>query len=166
MKDDINSNLKDVLATIHLEFTKSAFLIDLIKPDSGSLYVEIVQSIRQDEEEVQSIKINSSILPELIKVLQAYQEKINPIQENQKKHQRKPNVSKKITTIKLNHFTKKQKDEIQKCYLKGISLDELAIQFRQKKEVIKMILRNRNIEIVSKKQSTRKYWKKSLRKRR
>lgn len=146
MKDDINDNLKNILQTTHLEFTKSAFLIDLVKHENKSLYVEIVQSICQDEEETQSIKINSSVLPELIEVLQEYQEKIDSTKKLQE------NSAKKITTIKSNHFTEEQKDEIQKRYLKGLSLDELVVQFRQKKEVIEMILRNRNIEIVSNKQ--------------
>lgn len=159
MKDDLKDNLKDILQTTHLEFTKSAFLIDLIRHDSKNLYVEIVQSIRQDEEEIQSIKINSSVLPELIKVLQEYQEKIDSIT--------KPAINiKKITTIKQNHFTEEQKDEIQNRYLKGISLEELALQFGQKKDIIEMILRNRNIEIVSNKQPRKKYWRNSWRKKR
>ncbi len=157
MKDDISHNLKNILQTTHLEFTKSAFLIDLIKHENTSLYVEIVQSINEDDNETQSIKINSSVLPELIKVLQAYQKVIN---------RKAKNSVKNITTIKSNHFTEEQKDEIQRRYLKGISLDDLVVQFRQKKEVIEMILRNRNIEIVSNKlpkKQWRKYWRRRRR---
>ncbi len=144
-------------------------MIDLVKHENESLYVEIVQSIsirkEKEEEEVQSIKINSSVLPELIKVLQGYQEKINRTKNENQEESVIINNSKHITTIKSNRFTEEQKDELQKRYLKGVSLKDLVIQFRQKKEVIEMVLRNRNIEIVSNKQSIRKYWKKSWRKR-
>jgi hypothetical protein len=40
--------MKEILETTQLQFDKSAFLIDLVKHDSGSLYVEIAQTINND----------------------------------------------------------------------------------------------------------------------
>ena len=59
--------MKEVLETTQLEFDKSAFLIDLIKHYSGSLYIEIIQTIYADQKDGQSIKINPSILTDIKK---------------------------------------------------------------------------------------------------
>ncbi len=44
-----------------------------------------------------------------------------------------------------------------KRYLKGISLQELSTQFGHEEKIIEMILRNRDIEIVSNKDKRRKW---------
>ena len=62
--------MKDIIETTLLEFDKSAFLIDLVKHENGELYVEIIQTILNDKKGEQSIKINASVLTELISVLQ------------------------------------------------------------------------------------------------
>ncbi len=40
--------MKEIIETTQLEFDKSAFLIDLVKLESGSLYIEIVQTINNN----------------------------------------------------------------------------------------------------------------------
>jgi len=37
--------MKEIIETTQLEFDKSAFLIDLVKHEAGSLYIGIVQTI-------------------------------------------------------------------------------------------------------------------------
>ncbi|OQX80903.1 MAG: hypothetical protein B6D61_01410, partial [Bacteroidetes bacterium 4484_249] len=68
--------MKEILETTQLEFDKSAFLIDLVKHESGKLYIEIIQTIIQDQKYYQTIKINPSILTDLLRILQNYQAKI------------------------------------------------------------------------------------------
>jgi hypothetical protein len=68
--------MKDILETVPLEFDRSAFLIDLVKHSNGSLYIEITQTIYNDNKDGQTIKINPSVLTEIIKVLKDYNEKI------------------------------------------------------------------------------------------
>ncbi len=124
--------MKEILETTQLEFTKSAFLIDLVKHDSGSLYVEIVQTIYESQKGGQSIKINSSILTDIIQVLQNY-------------HAKMPDK----TTTNSIHLTETDKQKIQDRYLKGISVKDLALQLDQSDELIEMVLRNKGIQIVS-----------------
>ncbi len=45
--------MKEILETTQLEFDKSAFLIDLVKHQSGNLYIEITQTINPDRDTLQ-----------------------------------------------------------------------------------------------------------------
>lgn len=140
--------MKEILETTQLEFDKSAFLIDLVKHESGKLYIEIVQTINLDQKSSQSIKINPSILTDLLRVLQNYQAKISNSESFSKKH---------LTDI--------DQKKIQEYYFKGISIKELALQFDQTAELIEMILRNKGIQIVSNKLPKRQSWRKRKRNR-
>ncbi len=123
--------MKTILETTQLEFDKSAFLIDLIKHDNGQLYIEIVQTILNTNEKAESIKINPSVLFDIIKVLQNY-------------HRKLPKESK----LELKQITDIDQEKIQYNYLRGVPIKDLAMQFDQESELIEMILRNRGIEIV------------------
>ena len=123
--------MKEILETTQLEFDKCAFLIDLVKHESGLLYIEIVQTINDNSKDGQTIKINPSVLSDIIKVLQNYQAKIPGKIDKQTKH-----------------ITEEDKQKVQDRYLKGVSLKDLAIQFDQSEELIEMVLRNRGIVIV------------------
>ena len=135
--------MKDIIETTLLEFDKSAFLIDLVKHENGELYVEIIQTILNDKKGEQSIKINASVLTELISVLQNYQTKLP----------QKYKFSKK-------NFSEIDKQKIQESYLKGVSSKDIAIQFNCKIELIEMALRNRGIEIFSNEMPKPKFWRK------
>ena len=134
--------MKDIIETTQLEFDKSAFLIDLVKHENGELYVEIIQTILDNNKGSQTLKINASVLIELIKVLQNYQTKLP------KKYKTTP-----------KHLTDVDKQKIQENYFKGGSLKDIAMQFNQSIELIEMVLRNRDIEIVSNEMPKSKYWR-------
>lgn len=136
--------MKTILETTQLEFDKSDFLIDLIEHDNGQLYVEIVQTILYSNKKADSIKINSSVLSDIIKVLQNYYAKLP---ENSK--------------LDIKHITELDQKKIQERYLKGVSIKDLAMQFDQTSELIEMILRNKGIEIVGNRFSKPKFWRKT-----
>ena len=106
--------MKTILETTQLEFDKSDFLIDLVEHDNGQLYVEIVQTILNTNEKAETIKINPSVLSDIIKVLQNYQAKL-------------PKESK----LEIKHITEIDQEKIQKNYLKGVSIKDLAMQSDQ-----------------------------------
>lgn len=122
--------MKETLKTTQLEFDKSSFLIDLIELNTGKMYIEITQTINADNKDVQIIKINPTILSDILDVLQKYQS----------------DISNRNNTRKLV-LTEKEQNKIQDRYLKGVSINELALQFDETEETIEMILRNKGIEI-------------------
>ncbi len=136
--------MKTVIETTQLEFDKSDFLIDLVKHDNGLLYIEIIQSIFDSDERSNSIKINPTVISDIIKVLQNYRAKI-------------PNVPNENTV----HITDIEQEKIQKRYLKGVTIKDLAMQFEQSPELIKMILRNKGFEIVRNEMPKHSYWRKN-----
>lgn len=134
--------MKTILETTQLEFDKSDFLIDLVKHENGKLYIEIVQTILNTNKKSESIKINPSVLSDIIKVLQDYQTKLPQKSE-----------------LELKHITEIDQQKIQNNYLKGVTIKDLAMQFDQEQELIEMILRNKGIEIVENAMLKPKYWK-------
>ena len=136
--------MKTIIETTQLEFDKSDFLIDLVEHENGLLYIEIIQNIIGSKNEKSSIKINPTVLSDIIKVLQNYHAKI-PIRSG----------------LKNKHITDIEQQKIQEQYLKGISIKDLAMQFDQTPELIKMILRNKGIEIVGNKLPKSKFWRKN-----
>lgn len=156
--------MEEILKTTLLEFEKSVFIIDLIKHDSGKQYIRILQTI-QDEEtnNKRAIKINPSLLSELLKVLNAYQELIP---DNKEKQQPKQTTQDTETTkFRARAFTESDKTEIQNRYLKGVSIADLTIQFDCKAELIEQVLRNNNIVIVDNNPPKSFHYKKFRRKR-
>jgi hypothetical protein len=134
--------MKTILETTQLEFDKSDFLIDLVEHENGQLYIEIVQTILNTNKKAESIKINPSVLSDIIKVLQNYQAKL-------------PKESK----LEIKHITELDQEKIQQNYLKGVSIKDLAMQSDQKPELIEMILRNKGIEIVENTLPKPKFWR-------
>lgn len=124
--------MKEILKTTQLEFDKSSFLIDLIELNTEKIYIEITQTINAENKDVQIIKINPTILSDILDVLQKYQSDIYD-----------RNITRKLI------LTEKEQNKIQDRYLKGVSINELAIQFEETEENIEMILRNKGIEIES-----------------
>ncbi|MBV6484313.1 MAG: hypothetical protein KFKLKKLM_00809 [Flavobacteriales bacterium] len=122
--------MKEILKTTQLECDKSSFLIDLIELNTEKLYVEITQTINTENKDVQVIKINPTILSDILGVLQKYQS----------------DISDRNNTRKLI-LTEKEQNKIQNRYLKGVSINELALQFEETEENIEMILKNMGIEI-------------------
>jgi hypothetical protein len=135
--------MKKIIETTQLEFNKSVFLIDLIKHDSGLLYIEILQTIFEDVNQAHSIKINPVILSDIIKVLQNYHA-----------------IIAKNTDVYSKHLTEDIQQKIQDRYLRGVSIKDLVLQFDQSKELIEMVLRNKGIQIDTIKIPQPRYWKK------
>ena len=144
--------MKTILETSQLEFDKSDFLIDLVEHENGQLYVEIVQTILNTNKKPETIKINPSVLSDIIKVLQNYQAKLP-----------------KESNLEIKHITEIDQNKIQDRYLKGVTIKDLAMQFDQTSELIEMILRNKGLEIVEnelpKPTFSRKNYKRKRRKR-
>jgi hypothetical protein len=134
--------MKKIIETTQLEFDRSFFLIDLIKHDSGLLYIEISQTIFEDIYHAHSIKINPVVLSDIIKVLQNYHA-----------------IIAKNTDVYSKHLTDDIQQKIQDRYLRGVSIKDLILQFDQSKELIEMVLRNKGIQIDTIEMSPR-YWKK------
>lgn len=137
--------MKTIIETTHIEFGKSSFLIDLIEHSNKKLYVEIIQVILNSNEKAESIKINPTVLPDIIKVLQDYQNKL-------------PNKS----DLELSYISENDQQKIQNNYLKGVPIKDLEMQLGHKRELIEMILRNKGIEIVDNNlpKSRKRYFKK------
>ncbi len=125
--------MKQVLKTTLLEYDKSTFLIDLVMHESEKLYISITQTIPKMDmsPSKQEIKINPSILSDLLVVLSSY-EKHLPTSNSRS----------------YGHLTNASQSEIVKRYLKGVPLKDLAMQFDFKQELIEQVLRNKGIEIV------------------
>lgn len=134
--------MKTILETTQLEFDKSDFLIDLVEHENGQLYIEIVQTILNTNKKAESIKINPSVLSDIIKVLQNYQAKLP-----------------KEWKLELKHITENDQEKIQSSYLKGVSIKDLVMRFEQTSELIEMVLRNKGIEIVENTLPKPKFWR-------
>ncbi|MBL4745458.1 MAG: hypothetical protein JKY08_03740 [Flavobacteriaceae bacterium] len=134
--------MKTILETTQLEFDKSDFLIDLVEHDNGQLYIEILQTIINTNKRAETIKINPSVLLDIINVLQKYQAKL-PIESK----------------LDIKYITEIDQKKIQQNYLKGVSIKNLAMLSDQKPELIEMILRNKGIEIIENILPKPKFWR-------
>ena len=134
--------MKELIDTTLLEFEKSGYLIDLVKHQSGQLYVEVEQHIYDELEGKRVIKINASVLPDLINVLQKYRALLPQ--------------AKDTNTL---YITERQQVDIQRNYLKGIPIESLSLQTGIKVDLIEMILRNKGIYLVSEKEGKPRYWR-------
>lgn len=135
--------MPDIIHTTLLEYDKSAFLIDLVKHHKGRLFVEVVQTIHEQEQYKQSIKINPDAIPDIIRILQEYQLKI---------------PKRKIETIQFDVA------KIKRYYLKGITIKDLAMQNDCPIKTIENILRNQGLEIVANKPKRRRFWNRKRKK--
>lgn len=130
--------MKNVIETTLLEFDKSNFIIQLVEMNFGTPYIEINQTINA-ENSVVSLKLNPAVVSDIIKVLQNYYAKIDQ----------------KYTGLRT-FISDDDQQKMVKRYLKGDSIQDLALQFDQSPELIEMILRNKNIVVVSNNQQKRK----------
>lgn len=153
--------MEEILETTLLEYEKSTFLIDLVKHTNQKLYIQIVQTIQHEDQDStqQKIKINPSVLKDIVAVLDTYY-KLIPV--GQTVSPAKNNPATKRSSKKL--LTEKDKTEIQNRYLKGVPIRELTIQFDRTAEVIEQVLRNKGIAIVDNK-LPKVYFKKKFRRR-
>jgi len=136
--------MEEILKTTLLEYEKSAFLIDFVKHSSGKKYVRITQTIHDEaSDHLRTIKINPSLLIDIVKVLNAYHDLFPVIKDEPKRIEN--------DTRRPKGLTEPQKTAIQERYLKGVSIPDLTIQFDCKAELIEQILNNNGIAIVDNK---------------
>lgn len=126
--------MEEILKSKLLEYDKSTFLIDLIKHKSGAKYVSIQQTIEGDPQK-QKIKINPTVLADLIKLLETYLFEIVPYNN----------------ALDKTFFSDDKQQELIERYLKGVSIEDLMLQFDCSKQIIEQILLNKEIEIVDNK---------------
>jgi len=124
--------MKEILETVLLEFDQSSFLIELVRHTNDRKYIEINQTIYENKADDNLIKINPSVLNELIEVLLNYKDKISDER-----------------TRDSNRTWDEKKRKIQRLYLKGIPIKDLVLLFGYSKNFIETILQNSGIEIVS-----------------
>jgi acyl carrier protein len=123
--------MEEPIESTILEYKKSIFQIDLIQRNSGLKYVAIKQTIKEQNEN-HLLKIDSTILVDIIFVLESYLKKIS------------------ASTIvgKNAYFSDIKQQSIIERYLKGLNIADLAMQFDCSNEIIELIIRNRNIPLV------------------
>lgn len=128
----MEENVKQVL----LEYGKRTFHIDLVRHSNGQLYISLQQVIHLEDDaiEQQKIKINPSILDDLIEVLTCFQAEL-------------PYECKRVQFRK--YFTKERKQELISRYFKGLSIKDLSLQFDCSQHIVEQILSNNGIELVS-----------------
>jgi ribosome-associated toxin RatA of RatAB toxin-antitoxin module len=154
--------MEEILKTTLLEYEKSAFVIDLVKHNSGKLYIQILQTIQDEESNhKRAIKINPSLLSDMVAVLNTYKTFVPNIKDSGQTIQNET-----TNKIRPKSLTETEKSAIQSRYLKGVSISDLSIQFDCKKELIEQILNNNGIAIVYNKLPESKPFKEFKRRRR
>ena len=122
--------MKEIIDKYTLAYDKSTYGLKLIRVGSNSFYVDITQTIHALEE-VNSIKINPTALPDIIEILKRYKQFVDESPINHPKY-----ISQAVQQI------------IQDRYLKGVSIEDIALQTGKTEELIETVLRGRDIEIV------------------
>lgn len=128
--------MEETLDTVLLEYDKSTFIIDLVKHSNGKLYIAVEQIVHglNHENYSQKIKINPSILDDIIEALLNLKKKL---------------PKNKAVSSSKRYFSSERKEEVKKRYFKGVSIKDLALQFDCSKNIIEQILTNSGIEIVN-----------------
>ena len=86
------------------------------------------------------MKINLSVLTDIISVLKNYQKEITA----------------PASKLSKSYFSEDKQESLIKRYFKGLTIKDLALQFDCSKQIIEQILFNKGIEIVDNKQPTPK----------
>jgi hypothetical protein len=123
MEDHIESTL--------LDYKKSLFQIDLMQHNSGTKYVTIKQTIK-DQDESHVLKIDSSVLVDIIFILESYLKQL----------------SASTIEVKNSYFSDIKQQSIVERYFKGVNITDLAMQFDCSNEIIELVIRNKNIPLV------------------
>jgi hypothetical protein len=115
--------MQEILKSTLLDFKKSFFYVNFIKHTSGEKYVSIEQTFASNYKK-QRVTLKSSDLEQLITVL-----------ENYKSETFTPDPFKP-----RNYFSKEKQRSIVKIYLKGVPINDIALQFDCSPEIIKNTL--------------------------
>ena len=115
--------MQEILKSTLLDFEKSFFYVNFMKHTSGEKYVSIEQTFASNYKK-QRVTLKSSDLEQLITVL-----------ENYKNETFTPDPFKP-----RNYFSKEKQRSIVKIYLKGVPINDMALQFGCSPEIIKNTL--------------------------
>jgi hypothetical protein len=120
-----------VIKTSLLQYDRSIFKIALLEHETGNEYIQIEQIIHSSDQSPKSqiIKLNPLAVDDILQDLISFREEM----KNHKKEK----------------FSIETKKEIARRYLKGLELTDLALQFNCSENLIKEILQDQYIEIVS-----------------
>lgn len=129
--------MKRRVETEQLELGPIDFLIDLVQEEQDSFYVEIFQHKLQPKETHKTLKFDTAILADVIRILQNYQ----AIIEGGKYE---VDTGKRAERREI-HVAEKEQDRIQTYYLKGVSIADIAQQLGRSSELIERVLRHREI---------------------
>ncbi len=141
--------MEEIINSVLLEYEKSTFVIELVRYKTDTQYVRIEQVIHtQKENTTNKLRINASILTDIITVLENYQKELWKLSNLQPQ----------------SYFSKERKDEMIKRYFKGISIPDLALQFDSTPQIIEQVILNQNIEVIENKlpksNKSRRYFRK------
>ncbi|TDB66044.1 hypothetical protein [Arundinibacter roseus] len=122
-----------------LNHGKSTIQIKLLRHTSGKMYVQIQQTIEGPPETSSEINLNPALLPEILTVLQLYQNEIVT-----------------ASLPKKPVFSQKDQQRMVHWYLKGVSAKDIGLLFNTKEEIIHDILLKNEIELAENKVPTPK----------
>lgn len=112
----------------------------MVKHHNGKKYVQITQSISEESDKSQTIKLSSESISDFVKILKQMGNKLE-IRE----------LFEDETTLDIN-------DKIQRDYLKGVPLKSLTIHHSLSEAEITKMLKSRNITVLTPRQENRIKW--------
>lgn len=130
--------MEEIIKSTLLEYEKSTFIIDLIKHKSGKNYINVQQNI--EGKNSQELKINLSVLTDIISILKNYQKELTA----------------PASKLSKSYFLEEKQKLVVERYFKGVIIEDLALQFDCSKQIIEQILFNKGIEIVDNNQPIQK----------
>jgi len=124
--------MHEVISSSMLEHQSSTFVVDLMKTEKGTRYINVTQTVERPEQLPlrQEIKIHSAVLDDFIRVLNAVAKEIPEAQ-----------------LLSRKPISQEQRNEIQNRYLKGVSIRDLTVQFDVPVQMIEEVLREKRIPI-------------------
>lgn len=135
--------MKNILESKQLKAGKSTYLIDLVKHNEHTHFIEIMHSVKSNELDGGSIKIHPDAILPLIQCLQEFQIQILTSEPKE-----------------LIAIEPEIKDKIQKRYFSMVSIKDIAMQLTLTEANVKAILTERGIEIVPQKLPKKKWFRK------
>ena len=130
--------MQEILKSTLLDFEKSFFYINFMKSSKEERYISIEQTMGGNYAK-QKIKIRFSDLPQIIDVLQKYQKE----------------MSDSDSEICKKYLSEDKQKMVVERYFKGISIDDLALQFDCTAQTISLVLSIKEIEIADEKTSNK-----------
>jgi len=123
--------MENILNSMLLEYEKSTFLLDLMAHHSGTYYIRIKQHI-ESKAGFNQLQINLSVLTDLISVLQSFQKM----------------VTQSASITGKSFFSDERQSLVLQRYFKGVTIEDLTLQFDCSKQIIEQILFNKDAVIV------------------